>query len=59
MDEDLAFLIMICTVIVLIALCCLGGCHETELTKREAMKAGMVQKQEYSGSSTTTVWTKP
>lgn len=56
-NEELGLTIFFTAVVLVCGACALGGCHMCEKTKREAVKAGLVQKNEPSG--TMQVWTKP
>lgn len=57
MNKDTKYCITIIVIILLILLACFAVCHETESTKREAIKAGLVEKEQRD--STATIWTKP
>lgn len=57
MCEDSRIAIVLTCLIVLASVVILGGCHEYETTKREAIKAGLVESQ--LGGTTQTHWTKP
>lgn len=56
-SEDKRITTIITTLIVFSAAVILNGCHEYEKTRREAIKAGLVESQ--LGGSTGTHWTKP
>jgi hypothetical protein len=55
--EELTLVGVILLIVLLICLLAFGGCHDTEVTEREAIKAGLVQKQNVG--STGSHWTKP
>jgi hypothetical protein len=61
MNDDTCTLVGFAITVIAVMCCIMVGCHETEATKRaevrEAMKAGLVQKQEVN--STVTVWARP
>ncbi len=52
--QTLSAVLLICLLLVLLAF---GGCHDTEVTNREAIKAGLVQKPNIGTSGTH--WVKP
>lgn len=57
MNEEAGLTVFFTTLLLVVGIISLGGCHIVEGTKRQAIKAGLVQKNEPSG--TMQVWTKP
>lgn len=57
MDEQSGIVTMVVMVILVAGICILGGCYQCEQTTREAIKAGLVQKQQTVAGMP--VWSKP
>jgi hypothetical protein len=55
--ENTSLTTIICTLIVCVLAAAIGGCHITENTQRQAIKAGLVQKQ--SMGTAGVYWAKP
>lgn len=57
MNEDTKFCLMVIVTVAIVMAAALGGCHEVYSIEREAIKAGLVQKQ--GVGTTVPYWTKP
>lgn len=57
MDDNSSIVTTVSTFVVVVVLAILAGCHMTEETNRQAIKAGLVQKQQLTPGQP--VWSKP
>ena len=57
MDENSSVAMTVCVICIVIGLVCIGGCKICEQTNQDAIKAGLVQKQNLTPGQA--VWSKP